>query len=169
MTDQTSSTDYVPIQMVYLGQRLSRDGKRLQAWMRVDLLPTPHPSIPQLAEQALYWRKPLVTWASPGAVVNFKALVREPEGLSITTPKKGENTPYFSHSWPHKEDVQRWTIADRVTSDILVSQGKAKKTALSALPEAALEPYRKAYSRANAQGKRIILAWVIEQITGGKS
>ena len=161
MTDQPTTTEStrVTTRWTYLGVRVNRDDKLAGLWLPFE----PATGCPQqLESDALWFEGKAGTSGVIGGVYDVEHVCVD----------GGEDAKYTMYGTPKWTGDRGLAMGDRAFWQAREYDAKDRKTALSAHKKAkdhdelleGLEPLRIAYMRTNAQGKRALMARVIEAL-----
>jgi hypothetical protein len=148
------------IHYVYVGlMPEKRDRKRAYLWERIepDDNDGRHLKVTETYFSAHKGGNNIVNGASVGSIWSF------PEGDTPGTIKTGEGN--YVGMWKNKDQIRTWQADHRASNDYFAALSKASKEMREDLMLESLEPIRHAYWRSGATRQRLILAWVIQQVT----
>lgn len=157
MTEQnTASDERINITMVYMGQRISSDGKRLYAW--ADLASHPNNGQACSGDSLSHYSSAIQRRAVPGEVYTFKAPADKPNTIY-------NNTGQAEESWRNRNQVMEWLAADEAAKAQIARNGRAARKVQGEL-ENRLDPFRRAYHAAMTRAERAaILAILVNYVT----
>lgn len=167
MAAETIQTEEARILLLYHGEHW-QDGKRFARFVRVTEEMLVHPELLLLSNDVIYDKKVIKLSrlaARPGLVFEFKGSVREEAGedrLSIIA-----SSGRYVQEWPDAAKVLEWDAEDRANR-LMIDLLAAGKTAGGKNPMLeSLRPVREAYKRLRGLQRSLLLAKVVEYITGG--
>lgn len=166
MATETSETVHSRILLLYLGEHW-QEGKRFCRFVRLteEMIAGKEPLV--LANDAIFDRKAIKLSklaARPGLVFEFQGSIDPLNHNHLTiVPSSGR----YVRQWPDEASVVAWDAEDRANR-MAINLLAAGKTAGEENPTLeALRPVREAYKRLRGLQRSLLLAKVVEYITGG--
>lgn len=145
------------VTMVYMGQRVMADGKRLYLWGELDKVPDNGAEVD--SERIARYSSPIQKGAVPGQVYTFEAPANRPGTVF-------NNSGEAQEPWPNRAQAIEWVAADEAAKAQAARKSRAARLAKAELDHR-LGPFQRAYHNANTRSERIaILSMVVNYITG---
>lgn len=157
MSANTRDNDVTIEQVVYIGRRLTSDG-RIGHWYQ-DLVDG------KLSETARGSYKPYRAGIPVGGIVEL----RRPSDALDRLYTSGPHGPRLVGAWENVDAVTEWRLQDRVDAQVVAVSKRAKKD-LDGLPdefEAAVNTLARHFARLNHSQRAALLPLVQSRILGG--
>jgi len=157
MSANTPETNVSIEQVVYIGRRLTSDG-RIGHWYR-DLVDG------ELSETARGSYKPYRAGIPVGGIIELRRPSDTPDRLYTSGP----HGPRLAGAWEDVDAVTEWRLQDRSDAQVVAVSKRAKKD-LDGLPdefEAAVDTLARHFARLNHSQRAALLPLVQSRILGG--